>query len=269
MKLGISTASLNGKLNTEDALKWIGDIGAQCAEVFLTTYSEYRPAYAKELLRAQRETGIAVSSMHTLNTQFEGQLFSRSQRQKQDAFDIFRSVLDIGEALGALNYVLHGPTQIKYTKYNTDYAHFAAVTDELDAECEKRGMRLTWENVHWAHYNHPDFISRLERHAGRAVHTTLDIKQAMQSGTDCYRYLEIMGQRLVNVHLCDFDSEGALYLPFEGTFDFEGLFLHLNAMNFDGSAVIEVYDRSFSEPEQLRCCYERTLEAMRAAANAD
>lgn len=255
MVLGISTASLNGKLNTEDALKWIGDIGADCAEIFLTTYSEYRPGYAEKLLKAREANGVKVSSMHTLNTQFEGQLFSNGKRQRDDAFEIFTDVLDIGKEMGARNYVLHGPTQIKYTRYNTDYARFAAVTDELDELCAKRGMRLTWENVHWAHYNHPDFVNRLKAKAKRTVHTTLDIKQAMQSGLDYSLYMEQMKDSLVNIHLCDFDSEGMLYLPLEGGFDFEGLFTKIKKQSPDASVVIEVYDRSFTALDQLKKCY--------------
>jgi len=264
MLLGISTASLNGKLNTEDALKWIGDIGADCVEIFLTTYSEYRPRFAETLLKAKQSSGVTVSSMHTLNTQFEGQLFSYGKRQKDDAFEIFTDVLDIGKEMGAKNYVLHGPAQIKYTKYNTDYNRFAAVTDELDYLCEERNMRLTWENVHWAHYNHPDFINRLKAKAKRRVHTTLDIKQAMQSGVDYSLYMDNMRDHLVNVHLCDFDSEGMLYLPLEGGFDFEGLFAKMKKQCPDASIVIEVYDRSFTSLDQLKRCYFNLKDILNA-----
>ena len=260
MKLGISTASLDGKLNTEDALRWIGDQGAQCAEVFLATFCEYDRAFAKELVRAKRATGISISSMHTLNTQYEGQLFSRHERQKRDAMNIFCSVLDIGAELGAKNYVLHGPAQIRYVNHNTYYQNFAAVTQELSRACRERGMRLTWENVHWTHYNHPDFISRLSEAAGEPLYTTLDIKQAMQSGTDAFTYLEAMGERLVNVHVCDFDAEGVLYLPLKGEFDFRALFDRTRALPSVETAVIEVYDRSFSRLEELADSYKALLE---------
>lgn len=49
MQLGISTASLHGRLNTEDALKWIGDMGASCAEVFLSSHSEYKTEFLGKL----------------------------------------------------------------------------------------------------------------------------------------------------------------------------------------------------------------------------
>lgn len=78
MHLGISTASLHGRLNTEDALKWIGDMGASCAEVFLSSHSEYKRDFLKVLLKAQNNTNIKVSSVHTLNTHFEAQLFLRA-----------------------------------------------------------------------------------------------------------------------------------------------------------------------------------------------
>ena len=34
-------------------------------------------------------------------------------------------------------------------------------------------------------------------------------------------YLQLMGKRLSNVHICDYDHEGMLYMPLKGEFDFD------------------------------------------------
>lgn len=262
MLLGISTASLNGKAYNEDALKWIGDNGIPCAEVFLSAFSEYKPSFGDKLVKVQQQTGIKVTSMHTLNTNFEGQLFSTSPRQKQDAFAIYEDVLQIGHALGAQNYVLHGPAHIKYLKYSTNYVHYAAITDELTDLAARYGITLTWENVHWTAYNHPEFLPKLQKHARTKVHTTLDIKQAMQSGENYMAFLKLMGATLRNVHICDFDEEGMLYLPGEGQVDFLTLFENLKAANYEGPVMIEVYSKCYSELSQLLACYNKLKALM-------
>lgn len=261
MHLGISTASLHGRLNTEDALKWIGDMGASCAEVFLSSHSEYKRDFLKVLLKAQNNTNIKVSSVHTLNTHFEAQLFS-SGRQFDDALAIFDSVLEIAEGLKAQNYVMHGPGIIKYMKYNTDYTFYGERTAFLSELCGRRGVKLTWENVHWAHYNHPDFITRLAQKCPCPVYTTLDIKQAMQSGTDYMEYLKPMQGHLQNVHICDYDYEGMLYMPLKGEFDFDSFFDRLVSFGYHGPVIIEVYNKCYTELKELEACYRKLSEML-------
>ena len=261
MQLGISTASLHGRLNTEDALKWIGDMGASCAEVFLSSHSEYKTEFLGKLLSAQNSSGVPVSSVHTLNTHFEAQLFS-SGRQFDDALAIFESVLEIAQGLGAKNYVMHGPGIIKYMKYNTDYKFYGERTAFLSELCLRMGVRLTWENVHWAHYNHPDFITRLARNCSCPVYTTLDIKQAMQSGEDYMAYLQLMGKRLSNVHICDYDHEGMLYMPLKGEFDFDSFFDRLADIEYQGPVIIEVYNKCYERLEELETCYRRLINML-------
>lgn len=76
MKVGISTASLYGKLYTEQALEFFAQNSVDCAEVFLSSFSEYKEEFGRELQRVKGN--VEVYSIHTLNSQFEGQLFSRS-----------------------------------------------------------------------------------------------------------------------------------------------------------------------------------------------
>ena len=75
MKTGVSTASLFLRRNNQEALSLFNRLGVKNAEVFLTTFSEYEPAFAKSLLESKGE--VAVNSVHILNTQFEPQLFAK------------------------------------------------------------------------------------------------------------------------------------------------------------------------------------------------
>ena len=49
MKIGISTAALFPEKHTEDAARIIKSLGAEVAEVFFSTFYEYRPEFSKEL----------------------------------------------------------------------------------------------------------------------------------------------------------------------------------------------------------------------------
>lgn len=257
MTIGISTASLYGKLYTEDALRFFAQNNVACAEVFLASFSEYTPAFGETLARAQGD--VEVYSIHTLNSQFEPQLFSRSARQKDDAMVIYRQALQIGKRLGARVYVLHGPQQLKYTKYVTDYAFYGQRTSELAEIAREYGIMLTWENVHWTHYNHPRFMRALREYCRAPVYNTLDIKQAAQSGVTVNEYIEDMAGQIKNVHVVDFDETGRLVLPGRGQYDYRAL-KHALGSSYDGRVMVEVYDGCYQKPEEILESYRRLQE---------
>lgn len=59
MKTGISTASFFLRQECEEAIAAIGGLGAQCAEVFLGSFYEYRPEFARKVVQtfAERTEG--------------------------------------------------------------------------------------------------------------------------------------------------------------------------------------------------------------------
>ena len=253
MKVGISTASLYGKLYTEQALEFFAQNSVDCAEVFLASFSEYKEEFGRELQRVKGN--VEVYSIHTLNSQFEGQLFSRSPRQYADALEIFTSALRVGSMLGAKIYVMHGPAQMKYTKYVTNYAFFGQRSAELAELVQHYGMMLTWENVHWAHYNHPFFMQKLRAYAGGVcLGNTLDIKQAAQSDTTVGAYIQDMDGNIQNIHIVAMDEDGNLVLPGRGCYDYKALFQKIGA--YDGAVMIEVYDGCYREAAELIESYQ-------------
>lgn len=98
MKIGLSTAAFYGKWEVEEAAALLGRYGADCAEVFLQTRSEY----AREFARLVRKNlnGVPCTSVHPFGTAFENEFFARSTRQRADALDTFRHALDAAAELG-------------------------------------------------------------------------------------------------------------------------------------------------------------------------
>lgn len=257
MKLGMSTAAFYGRWETEESAEYIASLGLDCAEVFLQSSSEYERTFAK--LTRERLGATRCTSVHPLGTQFESQMFSRSPRQKQDAFDVFRRVLDAGAELGAQMYVYHGRNtpQLKPCPWNLQAN--LDVLAEMEQEAKMRGMMIAWENVYWCQLTQPERV-REAAEACPQLRFTLDIKQAMRAGCDAFEMAQAMGGRIVNVHVCDWNDRGELCLPGEGIFDFAALFSLLKEEGYHGPVITEPY-LTLIKSEKALC---RSLQYVRS-----
>ena len=256
MKVGISTASLFMRLYNEDAVALISEWGAETSEVFLTSFCEYEPRFAKTL--AQKKGKLHVNSVHVLNTQFEPQLFSAHPRVRADAYAFLDKVTESARILGATNYTFHGLARLKST-FKENLVKSGKGLEEISDYCAKRGITLCLENVEWALYNRAGVFKELKKHCP-ALKGVLDIKQAMISGCPYEDYLDDMGENLAYVHASDFDLSGKKCLPGRGVFDFEELFKRLHGSGFDGAVIIENYNDDFEELKELKDSYGYLLE---------
>lgn len=266
MRIGISTASFFKKEKTEDAILQINKLNIPVCEIFLATFSEYKPEFIDIL--AERKGGLEIYSVHTLNQQFEPELFSFLERTRLDCEFFFGQAVEGAGKLGAKYYTFHGPAKFKKIKYNLNYEKIGKRTQELCQFVKNHSggkTELTYENVHWTYYNEPDFITKIGPYT--EVKTCLDIKQAMQSKIDVYDYLEKMGGRISNVHLCDYDADGNLALPGKGIFDFTSLFKKLLQQGYKGDAMIEVYPENFDTYDELLKCFDFLNECLYDAQN--
>jgi sugar phosphate isomerase/epimerase len=89
----------------------------------------------------------------------------------------------------------------------------------------------------------------------------LDIKQAIRAGVDPFAFLPVMGERLIHVHVLDFDQLGRLCLPGEGMFDFNRLRRELDAMDYQGDVILEPYASQTEDEHALHksICYLRRI----------
>lgn len=237
MKVGISTATFFSKVLTEDSFSVIQRCGGECAEVFLTTRYEYEPSFG-DLLK-ERKGDLDIYSVHALNTQFEPELFNSAERTRNDAEELYRKVLDVARKLGARYYTFHGRMRLKRTTAVSPVAVGKRMR-ELGDIAGEYGVKLCFENVHWAAFNSPEFFAEAKEYCPD-VGAVLDIKQARQSGRDWREYIAAMGDRLCNVHVSDCDEQGAIKLVGRGVFPFGELVAELKRNGYDGPLMIEQY----------------------------
>lgn len=248
MQTGISTASLFVRYPTEDALRFISTNGVQSAEIFLSSFCEYNREFGKVLKSVKGN--VDVHSVHVLNTQFEPQLYSIGERAKRDAFYFLDTAMQAAQEVGAKYYTFHGVARMKKTPLKMDFDRIGAITQEIMEHTEKYGVKLCYENVHWAYYNYVGFFSELKKRVD-GIKGVLDIKQARQSGIDYKEFLDEMKGDIVTVHLSDVDENGKMCLPGRGITDFYELFSRLHGVGFDGAMLIEVYQTDYKETSEL------------------
>lgn len=266
MTVGMSTACFFPNLGCEQAITKIGELGINDAEVFFSTLSEYKPEFVREVKKRADEYSTNINSVHAYSLQFEPQLFSRYERSRQDALDIFEQVLRAGAELGAKVYVMHGPAHVKRAcKLNLNYEYIAERVAPLCELAKNYGIKLTWENVHWCWYEEPLFPVKLQEYLGSdMLYYTLDVKQAAQSDYEPSEYVKYTEGKLQNVHVCDYiktNDRGIIpTLPFKGDLYFDSLKQALAKVNYTGAMMLEVYTNNYSSYDELLSSYNQVKD---------
>ena len=249
MRLGISSAAYYGRLETEDAAAKLRELPVDCCEIFTETRSEYSAEFGA--LVRKRLDGLPCRAIHAKGTQFEGDLFGASPRQREDAFQVLRGVLDCGQALGANIYVFHGQPDYRGGLTPMRLPRLWETVEQVCALAGERNMRAAWENVSWCALKQPEDAAYLIK-ACPALSFVLDIKQAVRAGADPFAFLPVMKDRLIHIHVLDFDESGRLCLPGRGTFDFMRLRRELAKIDFSGDMILEPYAAQTGDDDALR-----------------
>ncbi len=212
----------------------------------MTTFSEYESSFGD--LLASRKGGVEVYSIHSLNTEFEPQLFNPAPRTYRDAENIYLKVLEVGKKIGAHAYTFHGQSRLKRGTY-FDPNFVGNRLSSLNDIAKDYGIKLCLENVHWATFNTPDFYRRMKDSA-KGLGTVLDIKQARQSGYDWREYIDVMGDSLTNVHVSDV-RDGEITMVGKGEFPFKELVERLKDVGYDGPLIIEQYPKNYNDYDEI------------------
>lgn len=253
-RIGISTATFFSKCPTEDSFKLIDQLGIEVAEVFLTTFMEYEKDFVDMIASVPKK--VEIYSVHSLNQQFEPELFNKVARTRNDSEYYFRKMAYAMRALGAKYYTFHGPARLKRTPYRIDFPSFGKRVNELNSIIDEYqpGGQILYENVHWTYFSYPGFYTELKPYA--EVKTCLDIKQAMQSKVSVFEYIDAMQGSIGNVHLCDYDETGKLAVCGKGIVDFTALFRYLIEKGYDGPLMMELYANDYDSFDEVRESYE-------------
>jgi len=266
MDVNVSTACFYPELLTEGAVKVIADMGVKKLEVFLETMSEYEPDYCKNLLQIIEDKGLEVYSVHSFAVQHEPYLFDKYRPRKEDSWRLFRKVVQAAGILGAKCITFHGPGRKWLHNGNKQLKikEIAGEMDRLAAEAEKYGVLLAWENVYWCLSYDPDIVRKImEQTTSKNIGFTLDIKQAHRSGVGNEEYLEVMGERLMNVHINDYYPGNMCLLPGKGQLNYKKLFDNLDRINYTGPLTIEVYRDNFIHHNEISQARDFLLSLMK------
>ena len=249
MKIGLSAAAFYGRMETEEQAAALRNFRLDTCEVFLQCPSEYTPEFG-QLVRLCLG-GLPCDSVHPKGTQFESDLFAPGRRQRRDAQRGFIGVLSAGQALGAKYYVWHGPHSVKSVLSPWQIRDLKERLPELCGIAREYGMELLWENVSWASMHDLDCVRYL-RETFPELGYVLDIKQARRMGLEWQDVLAAMGDRLRHVHVLDWQEDGTLCLPGEGTVDFPALFSRLKQMDYRGVVLLEPYEALCRDQARLQ-----------------
>ncbi len=218
----------------------------------MNTYSEYRKEFTDII--ASQLNGITVHSVHALSTQFEPELFNRNERVFNDAVALFKNFISAGKNLGAKFYTFHGPLQLKKLALKTDYDFICARLNEINALANQYGITISFENVHWAFSNNPEFFKEILKKCPD-IRTTLDVKQALLSGFDPLDYLDVMQETISTIHICDIKEGNVTALPGKGEFDFCKFFKAVSKYRIDAAVLIENYSKDYETLDDIKAAY--------------
>ena len=258
MQIGISTGSFSPQFCTEEAIKKIISLGADCAEVFLATFYEYRPEFSAALSADAKK--IAVNSVHVNSVNFEGNLFHPSRRVRGDGFYWLDQLCRSAQLLGCKNYTFHGFHRLTCCADNADET--ADRLSEAFYFVRNYGVELCLENVSWSLYNRPGVFSGLKSRLPE-LRGVFDIKQARRSHYPYQAYLKDMSGSISYAHLSDISQDGRTCLPGEGVTDFSDVLKNLRDEGFSGPILIEVYGGDYKEESQLA----RSVEFLKELAD--
>lgn len=238
MNIGISTASLFPEKHSEEAAKIIKSLGVGVAEVFYSTFYEYRPEFTRSF--AAELEGLKVNSVHAMPLNFEPNLFNVTRRVRGDGFYWLDQLARSAQLLGCHNYTFHGFVRAGGGNDGDDLGFIGERIAEAHSFTAGYGVNLCLENTAYYAYNRPSFFREIKKRCAD-LYGVFDIKQARRSGYPYEMYIEDMSGAIAYVHISDVDDNGKTCLPGKGLYDFCEIFRRLKGAGFDGNVLIEVY----------------------------
>lgn len=258
MQIGISSSCLY-PMQTEEALRTVGELGAKTAEIFFNSPSELKNPLLGELRAIKDFYGMEIRSVHPFTSAYETYLlFSDYKRRTLDGVEFYKNYFEAANVLGAEMVVLHGGLAVAQTtpeRYAESYMllHNAA---------RESGIYTAHENVNNHHGGSPAFMKALADIVGDEFKMVLDIKQCRRCGVSEDEYINSLGNKIYQVHISDYLGNETCLAPGVGEYDFSALFKKLEKVGYNKSVLIELYRQNFGEISELSTA-KAYLENMR------
>ncbi len=249
MEIGLSSAVFYPKIETEDSIELISDLGFKCAEIFLNTPMEFEKDFIGLLKDKKDKCGLKINSVHSFSPLYEPYLFDSYKRRRTDMLKYFSKVCKAASTLGASCYTFHG---MRLTDIDEiDFKLIYEVYDTLTYIAGENGIKLAQENVFWCMSSNLEYLNRIKAHTKYPLYFTFDIKQAYKAKIHPFKYLDVMGKSLINFHVNDRNEKNTCLLPGKGNVDFISIFDKIKSHNYSGNVIIEVYGNNYKSYSQL------------------
>ena len=247
LNIGVSTACMYPRL-LEEVIEEYGKSGIRVIELFINSYSEMSPNYNNELKKRMDYYGIKVCSVHPFTSGLEPLMFfSEYPRRVSDMLDVYKRFFEICQQLSADVFVLHGDR--KDSKTLPEF--YAEQYNKLALTAEPFHVTVAQENICRCKSGDLNYLKRLIELLDGKIKFVFDIKQAVRSGLNPLEVLNIMGDRVVHLHLNDHLPQKDCLLPGNGGFDFQHLAQLVKKFPASPSMVIEVYRHDFQTIDDL------------------
>ncbi len=248
MQIGMSSSCLY-PWTVEDSLKTVGELGTSTAEIFFNSYCELKKPIINELRAIKDYYSTDIRSIHPFTSAYEPVLlFSGYKRRLLDGIEFYKNYFEAANEIGAKMVVLHGGksyTGIEPEKYAENYIL-------LNNAALEAGIHIAHENVHDHLCANPQFMKKLADYVGEEFRMVLDIKQCRRSGESEFDFINLLGDKIYQVHISDGLAGKDCLAPGTGEYDFRKLFEALNKVGYNESALIELYRHNYGEPEELK-----------------
>lgn len=248
MQVGISSSCLY-PMQVEDAFRTVGELGAKTAEIFFNSYCELKKPLLNEIKNIKEYYGIEVRSIHPFTSAYEPVLFFGGyERRLNDGIKFYKNYFETANELGAEMVVLHGG-RVYLPSTPEEYAQSYIPLHEAALH---EGLHIAHENVHNHHCGKPEFMKALADIVGDNFKMVLDIKQCRRSGESEFDFINLLGDKIYQVHISDGLQGKDCLAPGAGEYDFEKLFSALHGAGYKKTAIIELYRHNYGEVEELK-----------------
>ncbi|MBQ0110988.1 MAG: sugar phosphate isomerase/epimerase [Oscillospiraceae bacterium] len=197
--------------------------------------------------------GANIVAIHPYTCSYETTLlFSEYERRFYDGIKLYGKMFDTAQTLGAKIMSIHGCKHL-----NIEPEFYCNRFKILSDEAAGRGVTLCQENVRAFVSQDSGFIKDMKEYLGESAAFTLDVKQCLRAGVPVPEMIDCMGDSIKHVHISDSNAASDCLLPFNGGFDFAGLFTLLKSVGYDGNYIIEVYKNAYTQKEEIITAYNK------------
>ncbi len=245
--IGVSTACLYPE-QTEESLRYLAENGVQTVEVFFNTFSEFSKEYALQLKKLCDQYHVHIYSVHPFTSFMETYLFfDEYARRKKDGFRLYRSFFEVAQMLGAQVFNFHGQALDR----PDDFEKYVQIYSDLFRMAKEYDLIFSQENVRNYKSRSIEFVSNMANTLQNEVAFTFDIKQAHMAGEDLLSMAKAMAERLVLVHINDYNDSQSCLLPTYGNCDLAAIKQTLSQYQYTGPYMIEVYSSNYQQRNEI------------------